>query len=1118
MNRRTRGITKLRTSAVAVVGVMSLAVSTAAVAAQDRPEVRGFTASPLQPDDTVTAAVAKAKARGASPLSPAGMKSVIVKLDVQSVASYDGHLSGFAATSPAKTGKKFDPRSPASRRYKAHVDEVQARFAQALRNAAPQARITADYDYVLGGIAVQVPQSRVGALAALPGVVSVLPDQLRQLNTNVSPQFIGAPNLWQQLGGQGSAGEGVVVGVLDTGIWPEHPSYSDPDPLGKPYAAPPPPLSGARQCEFSGGANPGPAFSCNNKLIGADRFMATYDAVIGLLPSEYTTARDDNGHGSHTSSTAAGNRGVAASIFGTPRGTVSGIAPRAHVIMYKVCGDSGCFQSDSVAAVQKAILDGANTLNFSISGGSSPYADAVEQAFLDAYNSGVFVAASAGNSGPEADTVDHRGPWTTTVAASTSNRHFLSDLTLTAGNGDVLTLTGASITAGISTPKPVILATAAGSDALCVTPIPANSLTNEIVVCQRGPGRILKSRNVFVGGGDGMILYNASRLNVFTDNHWVPTVHLENDAEASLLAFLGSHTGVTATFTQSTARTVQGDEMTAFSSRGGSGQTLGVSKPDVTAPGLQILAGNTPTPATVAGGPPGELFQSIAGTSMSSPHVAGSAALVKDRHPSWTPGQIKSALMTTASDNVVNNDGVSPTTPFDRGSGRVMLNKAGNPGATFDVPGGDYVTFKDQLYRANYPSLYIPSMPGLVKVRRTLHSVLTSNATWKLKVKAPADLKVLVPSSLTVPAGGDVEFDITVDATTVANGQVRHAVIELSNGPARKLRFPITIARGQAPVTLDKACAPASIALGNTTTCTLTLTNPTFDDAAVHLTDELPSRLALVAGSATGGATESGNTVSFDGTLAASAPADVAIATGSSPAGGYLPLSLFGVPPVSGVGDETLINFNVPAFSFAGETWTRIGFDSNGYAVVGGGSGPDNQFINQELPDPARPNNVLAPFWTDLNPGAGGAMRIATLTDGADTWIVLDWEAVREFSLPRTNSFQMWIGIDSDANPGEDVSYAYGTIQGNGDGGFMTTGAENRFGNRGQNYYVDGTGTLPSNGTQLRVTTAPGSTTSHVITFGATGVSAGTWRNCAEMTSPAFFGASIQCFSGEVTP
>src|SRR5262249_23478847 len=151
---------------------------------------------------------------------------------------------------------------------------------------------------------------------------------------------------------------------------------------------------------------------------------------------------------------------------------------------------------------------------------------------------------------------------------------------------------------------------------------------------------------------------------------------------------------------------------------------------------------------------------------------------------------------------------------------------------------------------------------------------------------------------------------------------------------------------------------------------------------------------------------------------------------------------------------------------------------------------------NQNFPNPTRPNNVLAPFWTDLNPGAAGAMRITILTDGSDSWIVLDWAAVREFSLPRLASFEIWIGLNSDANPREDISYAYGTIQGNGDGGFLSVGAENRFGNRGGNTYFNGGGTLPSNGTELRVTGTPGTSGSKTITFQATGTKVGAWSNC----------------------
>jgi hypothetical protein len=216
------------------------------------------------------------------------------------------------------------------------------------------------------------------------------------------------------------------------------------------------------------------------------------------------------------------------------------------------------------------------------------------------------------------------------------------------------------------------------------------------------------------------------------------------------------------------------------------------------------------------------------------------------------------------------------------------------------------------------------------------------------------------------------------------------------------------------------------------------------------------------------------------------------------------------------VGDDTLTNFTVPAFDFAGHTYTSLGVASNGYLVVGGGSGPDNTITNQNFPNATRPNNVLAGFWTDLNPAAAGAVRIDVLSDGSNDWIVVDWAGVREFSLPKLASFEIWIGLNSDDNPAEDVSYAYGTVQGNGDGGFLSVGAENDVGTSGQNTYFNGTGTLPAAGTELRVTTTPGTVSSKVITFEAKGVGVGKWTNYAELTADTFFGTNISAFSGEV--
>ena len=197
----------------------------------------------------------------------------------------------------------------------------------------------------------------------------------------------------------------------------------------------------------------------------------------------------------------------------------------------------------------------------------------------------------------------------------------------------------------------------------------------------------------------------------------------------------------------------------------------------------------------------------------------------------------------------------------------------------------------------------------------------------------------------------------------------------------------------------------------------------------------------------------------------------IVVAPGTSPAGGYLALSLFGISPIAGVGDETITNYNVPSFNYAGQSWTRLGIVSNGYVVVGGGTSADVQAINADLPNLSAPGNILAPFWTNLNPALAGAMRIAALTDGLDTWVVVDWAAVGSANdSNELNSFEIWIGINTDTNPGEDISFVYDAV-GNGDGGLLTVGAQDISRTVGDSYYFNGTGALPISGTQLRVTT-----------------------------------------------
>ena len=1006
----------------------------------------GFSATPLSATSTITVAKSVTGKLAQSDPSLLGrtdssMVNVMVKLDYDATASYDGDIQGLAATSPRVTGHDLTGSSSVERAYEAYTGDIDTTFRKDVAKRVPSARLGRSLSLVYGGVAVQVPANQVRSLLSLPNVAAVQVDQLNQPQTDSSTAFIGAPTIWARNGGQALAGQGVIFGDLDTGIWPEHPSFADTGVLSTPPAAP----SGvARECSY--GDNPLTAevdvFACNNKVIGGAPFIDTYNAVIGG-ESYADSARDSDGHGTHTTSTAAGGIVAAAPIFGVDRGPISGVAPGAWVIEYKVCGLSGCFGSDTAAAVEQAILDGVDVINYSISGGSNPFADATELAFLDAYNAGVTVAASAGNSGPAAGSTDHRSPWVVTVAASTQTRAYQSSLTLTSG-GDTLALVGASITPGVSTPSPVMMA----ADPLCSSPLAAGSAAGKIVACQRGAiGRAQKGYNVLQGDAVGMILYNPTLQDTETDNHWLPAVHLADGAE--FLAFMAAHPGgVEATFTDGTKGTGQGDVMASFSSRGPGGLFL---KPDITAPGVQILAGNTPTPDDVAAGPPGEYFQAIAGTSMSAPHIAGSAILLQSLHPDWSPGAIKSAMMTTATTRVLKEDEITPADPFDFGAGRVDLTKAGAAPVVFEdsasnmaALGNDPLTAMD----VNIPSINIPTMPGVVHVRRTATNVTNRNYRYRVSTTSPSGSKIkVVPATGVIRPGQSQTFDIYITSNAPEGqyfGQIR---LKARGKPT--LHLPVAFSNRQGDVSLAQSCTPVSIEVGQVTTCTVTATNNAFGDASVAVGSSVTSKLKVISASGATIAPDGKSTTAGPVTLAGQSDSIPSIAPGLSPAG-YLPLSLFGIAPIAGVGDESISNFNVPAFTLGGTTYTRIGVVSNGYVVLGGGTGGDVDYVPQTLPDPTPPNGVLAPYWTDLNNDAAGAegIRIGTLSDGVSTWLVVDW-SMNLWGTPDIRNMQVWIGV----NGVDDVSYTFDpatTLGQDTPAGYgLTVGAENDSGTAG---------------------------------------------------------------------
>ncbi|MBX6356248.1 MAG: S8 family serine peptidase, partial [Micromonosporaceae bacterium] len=1058
--------------AVALLPPLIVLVSASPGEAQPVPR---FTAEPLAPPTRVSAQKAPTSRLARTDASLLGRTDstpipVMVKLDYDSVATYSGGVAGYPATSPAVTGHRLTG-SAAERRYESYLAERENAFVKQVASKIPGASVRTRLRTVYGGVSAIVPANKIGELLKVPGVAAVQKDELRKKLTDASPQFIGATALYPQLGGDRNAGKGVIIGDIDTGAWPEHPSFADQGNL----APPPPKADGTpRECDF--GDNPltpqTDVFHCNNKLIGGAAFLDTYNAVVG--GEKYTTARDSDGHGTHTASTAAGNFVSSAEVFGVDRGPIHGIAPGAWISVYKALGAQGGFSSDLAAAAQQAIKDGVNVINYSISGGSNPFTDPVELAFLDAYAAGVFVSASAGNSGPGAATTDHVSPWVTTVAASTQTREFTSTLTLTSGS-DTLTLTGASITAGVSDPTPVVMAQdvpgyTGGS--LCQEPASPGLFAGKIVACERGVNaRVEKGYNVVQGGAAGMILYNPSLADVETDNHWLPAVHLADGTQ--FLAFMAGHTGVTATFTAGQKTSGKGDVMAAFSSRGPGG--LGI-KPDITAPGVQILAGNTPTPAAIEAGPPGELYQAIAGTSMSAPHITGSAALLKSLHPDWTPGQIKSALMTTAKTGVVKEDETTPADPFDFGSGRVDLTKAGNPGLTFDETAERMFALGNDPVNAihlNLPSVNAPVMPGKVTTVRTAKNVTKHTQTYRVQVTSPAKSKITVsPSRFTVRPGKSVELRITITSTASGQqfGQIR---LDPAAAGLPTLHLPVAFVPKQGDVTLTSSCTPDTVRWLGASTCTVTAQNQSFGDTTATLKTETDLHL-LVTGADGAKVTSPFSVEKKNVPLSAAQPGVPSVAPGSL--AGFLPLAAFGVAPEA-VGDEEILNFDVPEFVYNGVKYTRVGVDSNGYLIVGGGTSEDNECCNlpDQVPDPARPNNILAPFWTDLD-GTGAPGILATvLTDGTNDWLVFEWQ-VNVWGTTSNRHFQVWIGLNGE----QDITFAYdpAALPADPNGQPFLVGAENQVGEGGGLP----PGTLPTE--DLRVTSTDpvaGGTASYTV-------------------------------------
>ncbi|MGH3083821.1 MAG: S8 family serine peptidase, partial [Gaiellaceae bacterium] len=755
------------------------------------------------------------------------VRGYIVQLRLDPVVAYDGGVAGIPATKPGK-GKKINPAASNVEKYSDHLE---ARHADVLAAVGGGQKLY-DYVYTYNGFAARLTQGQATKLESRKDVLSVTRDELQTADTSDTPTFLGLRDeggLWDQLGGETAGGkdsagpgENVVIGIVDSGVWPESKSFTDRNASGK--------LVYQQLPGWHGKCTPGEQFNasmCNQKLIGAQRFNAAWGGDAALeaqRPWEFMSPRDYSGHGSHTSSTAGGQNGVSttgpASIFKP----TTGMAPRARIAAYKAlwstqdASTSSGFTSDLVAAIDTAVADGVDVINYSISGTRTNFLDPVQVSFLFAADAGVFVSASAGNDGPATSTVAHPGPWLTTVAAGTHNRGGEGSVTL--GNG--MTFNGASLATAVG-PAPLIDSIAAGLPngddpatpdvneiALCfLGSLDPAKVAGKIVLCDRGVNaRVDKSREVLNKGGVGMILVNVTPGSLNADFHFVPTVHLPDINRAALKAYVAT-ASPTATINQSTVVFNAPAPFTAaFSSRGpltaGGGDLL---KPDVIAPGQDVLASVAPP------GNAGLDFNLYSGTSMSAPHVAGLAALLLDLRPSWSPMAIKSALMTSGSD-VLDGPNTNPLVIFRQGAGHVRPNSAADPGLVYDHGFNDWLAFLcgtttgvspatcTALQAAGYsfdpsdvnvPSIAIGDLAGVQTVTRKVTNVGGSTATYNASVTGMAGINVNVsPSSLTLNPGETKSFTVTFTRTTAELNLYTGGQLAWSDG-THTVRSPLVI-------------------------------------------------------------------------------------------------------------------------------------------------------------------------------------------------------------------------------------------------------------------------------------------------------------------------------------
>ncbi len=804
--------------------------------------------------------------KGAVQPSPVGGKSA---LRSRYIVGLSAPSLGMAELPQARraSDRRLLVRSPEALAYVADLRAQQSSFlsnvsAQLGRTIAPF-HPDFQFQHAFNGMVIELSDDEASLLRSRPDVSLVEPEVELPLDTDAGPALIGAPTVWDGSNVPDNVptrGEGVVVGIIDSGLNIASEAFAETDAGGYTHVNP---LGSGNFIGWCNPANPNHVPTrdvCNNKLIGGWDFADAANAS-STTNFEAPGFEDENGHGSHTSSTAAGNARQV--TFNGLLRDVAGVAPRANIIHYDVChtvvasGQGSCFNTATLAAINQVLADGiVDVVNYSISGGALPWNEANSQAFLAITNAGVFVSASAGNSGPAAGTVGHVEPWVTTVANSTHDRVFGFNFTLNgpgtppANTQNLTVRPGATPIATSTLIAPIIVSPnfANGATDGCspyppdVFRRPANPggvqglavLRLDAVTSQCASGA--RRTAALNAGAAGVLFVDGPPLSLGASgtsysmllSAWNNVAaHIATDpdnATATIAVPLGAGTGVA-------------DNLSNSSSRGPS--IFALLKPDVSAPGTEILAAFSRWVAVVPrpfGGAVNTALNNVAnvisGTSMAAPHTAGSAALLRALNPTWTPTQIKTALVTTAKTPMRKQDGVTPADPFDYGAGRVDLTRAAKAGLIMDETGANY-TAANPATGGNPASLNLPSFqePACVTTCTFIRSVRGTSVdvvTWSATLTGlPAGAGSIDPPTFAASSAATTDFTLSVDSALLPPNSWAFGTLELtpSNPAIPVSRMSIAVRAAPPDIALSATSLSASAAQGSSTTATLTVSN-----------------------------------------------------------------------------------------------------------------------------------------------------------------------------------------------------------------------------------------------------------------------------------------------------